>query len=334
MNRKYLQTLIALAVLAGLWGIFTYYGRKKPSPASEKKSAAAQKILPVKNGQIVAFTVTAPGGKAVTCTRNGNIWQITAPAELKADSSTIDSFLSSLTGATPSEVVAEQAGSLKEFGLDPPETTIEVKTNAKPQEFTLRLGSSTPTNSGIYAQVAGQQRVFTLAGYLKDSLEKNLFDFRNKKVVTLEGDSIRRMDVSYRKGGFQLVKNADGIWDLILPPPVRANHFTVQGLVDELNNASMQSIVAESRKDPARYGFSNPTLTIHLTGAGGSQTLLLGKKDGSNYYAMNTAVGPVFTLGSDFLSQFQKQPSDLRSKDLFTFSTYEAKQVTVKGPKG
>jgi hypothetical protein len=49
---------------------------------------------------------------------------------------------------------------------------------------------------------------------------------------------------------------------------------------------------------------------------------------------MNTAVGPVFTLGSDFLTQFEKQPSDLRSKDLFTFSSFEAKQVTVQGPKG
>lgn len=334
MKRKYLQTLIALAVLAGLWGIFTYYGRKEKAASSKEKNSSSQKILPVKNGQIVEFTVAAAGGKAVTCTRDDKTWQITAPMKLQADSSAIDSFLSSLTGATPSETVSEQGGNLKEFGLDPPATTIEVKTNARPAEFTLRLGSSTPTNSGIYAQVAGQQRVFTLASNLKDSLEKNLFDFRNKKVVTLTGDNIRRMDVASKKGGYQLVKNADGIWDLMLPPPVRADHFTVQGLVDELENASMQSIVAESKKDLASYGFSNPTMTIHLTGDTGGQTLVLGRKDGSNYYAMNTKVGPVFTLGSDFLSQFQKQPSDLRSKELFTFSTYEAKQVTVKGPKG
>jgi len=334
MNRKYLQTLIALAVLAGLWGIFTYYGKKKTPASSEAKGTASKKILPVKNGQIVSFTVAGAGSKPVTCAREGKTWQITAPRKLKADSSSIDTFLSSLTGATPSETVSEQGGDLKEFGLDPPAASIEVKTNAKPAEFTLRLGSSTPTNSGIYAQVAGQQRVFTLASNLKNSLEKNLFDFRNKKVMTLAGDSIRRMDVTSKKGSYQLVKNADGIWDLMLPPPVRADHFAVQGLVDELNNASMQSIVAESKKDLSRYGFSNPTMTIHLTGDAGSQTLVLGRKDGSNYYAMNTDVDPVFTLGSDFLSQFQKQPSDLRTKDLFTFATYEAKQVTVKGPKG
>ena len=334
MNRKYLQTLIALAVLAGLWGVFVYVGRKKSAPGSKAKSATAEKIFPAKSDQVVAFTLTPDGGKAVTCTRNGKAWEITEPEKLAADSSAIDGLLSSLTSATDGEVVSENPTDLKEFGLDPPQTTLEVKTNATPAEFTLRLGSSTPTDSGIYAQVAGQQRVITLASFLKASLEKNLFDLRDKKVVTLASDDIERLDVSSNKGSYQLARNADGIWDLMLPPPVRADRFTVQGLVDELGSASMQSIVEESKKDLGQYGFSNPTLTLHLSGAKGGQTLVLGKKDGSNYYAMNTAVGPVFTLGSDFLTQFQKGPSDLRSKDLFTFSTYEAKKVTVQGPKG
>jgi len=334
MNRKYLQTLIALVVLAGLWGVFTYMGRKKSASNSTAKSAASQKIFPAKPDQVVAFTLTPEGGKAITCTLNGKLWQITEPEKLAADSSAIDGLLSSLTSATPDEVVSEHPSGLKEFGLDPPQTTIEVKTNATPQEFTLRLGGSTPTNSGIYAQVAGQQRVITLASYLKASLEKDLFDLRNKKVATLAPDAIQRMDVSSGKGSYQLVRNADGIWDLMLPPPVRADHFIVQGMVDELGNASMQSIVEESKKDLGKYGFSNPTMTLHLSGAAGSQTLVLGKKDGDNYYAMNTAVGPVFTLASSFLTQFQKGPSDLRSKDLFTFSTFEAKKVTVEVPQG
>ncbi|HEX5411870.1 MAG TPA: DUF4340 domain-containing protein [Terriglobia bacterium] len=334
MNKKYFPTLIALAVLAALWGLFTYYGRTKSAPSTEAKKAESKKILPVKNNQIVSFTVTPADGKPVTCARDGNTWQITEPEKLAADSSAVGSFLTSLTSAVPGEVISEQPGSLKAFGLDPPATTIEVKTNATPQNFSLHLGSSTPTNSGTYAEIAGQDRIFTLASSLKDSLEKKLFDFRNKKVVSLGRDGIRRLDVSSKKDNYQLVKNADGIWDLMLPPPVRADHFAVESLVDELSNASMQSVVAESKKDLGRYGFSNPTMTIHLTGDSGGETLVLGKKDGANYYAMSSGVGPVFTLGSDFLSQFQKQPSDLRSKDLFTFSTYDAKQVLVQGPKG
>lgn len=334
MNRKYLQTLIALVLLAGLWGIFTYYGRKKSTPASKQKSATSQNIFPAKRDQIIAFTLRMSKTKPVTCVLDGKTWQITEPEKLATDSSSIDSFLSSLTTATPAEIVDEKPGNLKEFGLDPPEATIEVKTNGKPQAFTLLLGSSTPTNSGFYAQVAGQPRVFTLASYLKSSLEKNLFDLRNKKVTTLASADIQQIDVSSKKGSYRLLKNTDGIWDLMLPPPVRAEHFTVEGLVDELGSASMKSVVEESKKDLGRFGFSNPTLTIHLSGTSGGQTLVLGKKDGEDYYAMNTAVGPVFTLGSDFLTQFQKKTSDLRSKDLFTFSTYEVNKLTVDGPKG
>jgi len=96
----------------------------------------------------------------------------------------------------------------------------------------------------------------------------------------------------------------------------------------------MKSVVEETKKDLWKYGFPNPTITIHLTGPSGVQTLVLGKKVGANYYAMNTAMGPVFTLGPDFVTQFQKEPSELRSKDLFTFTTYQAKQLTVQGPKG
>jgi len=334
MNRKYLQTLIALAVLAGLWGVFTYVGRKKSASSSKAKTASSQNLFPVKRDHIVSFTLTPSSGKAITCALNGKVWEITQPEKLPTDTSTIDGFLSSLTSATPSEVVSEHPTDLKEFGLDPPETTIEVRTNTKPSEFILRLGGSTPTSTGIYAQVGGQQRVITLASYMKDSLEKSLFDLRNKKVVTLTSDNIQRIDVSSKTGTYQLVKNADGIWDLMLPPPVRADRFRVQGLVDELGSASMQSIVSEGKTDLIRYGFSNPTLTVHISGADGSQTLVLGKKDGSNYYAMNTAAGPVFTLGSNFLTQFQKKPSDLRSKSLFNFSTFEANKVTLNSPKG
>lgn len=334
MKKKYLQTLIALGILGCLWGIFVSIGGKKSNSSSKKKGASAQKIFPLSQKHIVSFTVTPQDGKAVTCKLNGKTWQITAPEKLPTDSSTVNGFLSSLTSAKPSEVVAEHPTDLKEFGLNPPQATIEVKTDAKPQDFALHFGSSTPTNSGIYAQVGGQQRVFTLASYTKDALVKSLFDLRNKKVVTLKSDNIQRIVVSSNKGNYQLVKNADGIWDQMLPPPVRADHFTVETLVDQLGDASMKSIVENHKKALGRYGFSNPTLTIHVSGVDGGQTLVVGKKDGQNYYAMNTAVAPVFTVGSDFLSQFQKKPSDLRSKNLFTFVTYEAKKVTYNGPKG
>jgi len=334
MKKKYLNTLIALAVLAALWGAFAYVGRKKAGETAKSKTAPEQKILPVARGHITSFTLKPRDGKAITCIRQGKAWLITEPSKLAADSSTVDGFLNSLADASADEVVDEHPASLKEFGLDPPEETIDITTDAKPSDFTLQIGSATPTNQGLYAQVGGQERVIMLASYMKDSLEKSLFDLRDKRIVTLTSGQIEHIAVTSKKGSYTLVKNPEGVWDLMLPPPVRADRFTVEGLADELGSASMQSIVEEAKTNLGKYGFSNPTMTLHLSGLGGGQTLVVGKKQGGQYYAMNTALDPVFTVGSDFLSQFQKDASDLRSKDLFTFSTFEANKIIVDGPEG
>jgi Domain of unknown function (DUF4340) len=334
MKKKYLNTLIALAVLAALWGIFAYVGRKKTGEAEKGKTAPEQKIFSVARDHITSFTLKPRDGKPITCARQGKAWLITEPRKLTADSSAVDGFLNSLVDASTDEVVDEHPASLKEFGLDPPEETIDITTDTKPSDFTLQLGSATPTNQGLYAKVGGQERVITLASYMKGSLEKSLFDLRDKRIVTLTSGQIERIAVTSEKGSYTLVKNPEGVWDLMVPPPVRADRFTVEGLADGLGSASMQSIVAENKKNLGSYGFSNPTMTLHLSGPGGGQTLVVGKKQGSQYYAMNTAVEPVFTVGSDFLSQFQKDASDLRSKDLFTFSTFEVNKLIVDGPNG
>ena len=71
-----------------------------------------------------------------------------------------------------------------------------------------------------------------------------------------------------------------------------------------------------------------------MSGAGAAQTLTLGKKEDSRYYAMNSALDPVFTLDSSFLADFQKDPADLRAKDLFTFSAFDVKHFEVTTPSG
>ena len=63
---------------------------------------------------------------------------------------------------------------------------------------------------------------------------------------------------------------------------------------------------------------------------------MLGKKDkeGDRYFAVNSALQPVFTLNSTFLTEFQKDPADLRSKDLFSYSSFDVKRVEIDSPKG
>jgi hypothetical protein len=339
MKRKYLNTLLAVAVLGMSWFAFTYWDKYRSHETTASESKPEEKLVSLDSSHIQAFRLEPRDGPAFTCRRQGGKWVLEGPPKspsspLPADPSTVSSFLNSLTTATVEEVVDPHPASVKDFGLDPPAERVEVSTDTKPPQLTLSLGDETPTSNGLYAQVSGNPRLVTMPAYLKSSLEKSLFDLRDKRALTLDVDQVQRISVESKGKRWTIEKNPEGVWDLVLPPLVRADRSSVDGLVSALRGLSMQTIVAEDKKKFVQYGFGSPTLKVELASPQGAQSLLLGKKDGERYDAVNSALAPIFTLNSTILTQFQKDPTDLRDRDLFSFSTFDAKRVEVDTPKG
>jgi hypothetical protein len=336
MSKKYLNTLIALAVLAVLWGGFTYIDKHLNRQASKIEAPKEEKIFALDSKHITSITFRPREGEAVTCQHNGDTWVVAEPRELSADQGTLSTVLNNLTTATVDDTVDPHPSDLKQFGLNPPAYSLEVSTDSNPPKFSLLLGDETPTSGAIYAQVAGNPRVVTVASYLKSNLEKTLFDLRDRRALTLDADQLRKIEVDSKGKKWTLEKNPEGVWDLVLPPPVRADRFAVDGLVSQLRGLTMQSIVAEDKKSQATYGLGSPALWLQLTGPSGTQTLVLGKKDkeGDRYFAVNSALLPIFTLNSTFLTEFQKDPADFRSKDLFSYSSFDVKRLEIDSAKG
>jgi hypothetical protein len=334
MRKKYWNTLVALAVLGVLWAGFRYYDKRKAREAAKTESKPTEKVLSVESDHIQSFSLKPRDGEGFTCAREGKTWVVREPRKLTADQTAVSSWLGSLTSATVDDVVDAHPSNLKDYGLDPPATLIEVSTDTKPEKFTLRLGDQTPTSSGAYAQIAGNPRVVSLPSYTKSSLEKTLFDLRDKRAITLDADQISRIEAESKDKRWTLEKNPDGVWDLVLPPPVRADRSSVDSVVSQLRTLTMQAVVAEDKKETSKYGLQTPTLRVTLKAGNGTQTLVLGKKDGERYDAMNSALDPIFTVENYFLNQFQKNPADFRDKALFSFSTFDVKHLEVDSPKG
>jgi hypothetical protein len=332
--KRYLNTLIAIIILVALWFTFSFWNKRKSREQTKEAASKSEKIFDLKAGDIQSFTITPQDKKSFTCERQGKQWAIVKPQPIAADQSKIASFVQSLTTATIDQVIAPHADDLKDFGLDPPSETIQVSSPSNPQEFTLLLGQETPTNTGVYAQVAGNPRVFTLSDDTKTALEKSLFDLRDTRAMTLDTSQLNRIEVKSGNQSYTLVKNPEGVWEVSLPPDVRADHFAVDGLVDNFQALTMQSIVAEDKKSEAKYGFGKPTATVKLATPNASQTLVIGKKSGNGYYAMNSALAPLFTLDQDSVSQLQKSASDFRDKDLFSWDMFDVKSFDVISPKG
>jgi len=331
--KRYLKTLLTVVILAGLWFGFNYYNKHKSAASTATPEKPKELLLPVKKDQIEAFTITPRSGEAFTVKRDGGTWSITEPRPLPADQQEISTYVGDLASATVNSVADEHPANLKDFGLDPPATTVSVSTSAKPGQFTLRIGDSTPTGDAIYAQVAGVPRVVTLSGNGKSPLDKSLFDLRDKRALTIDSDQIDRLDVTTNGKSYTLSKNPDGVWDLLLPPAVRADNFSVSNLLSGFQGLPMVAILQEDKQGDSKYGFGKPTLTVKVTSPSGSQTIVVGKKDGNAYDSMNSALDPVFTLSADFVPRFQIDPATLRDKSFFSFSDFDAKHVELTTPK-
>jgi hypothetical protein len=331
--KRYVNTLIAVIVLAGLWAGFNYYNKRKGKETSAEANKPKELVVPVKQDQVKSFTIAPREGEAITCALDGKAWTITQPRPLAADQNAITSYVGSLIGVDVTSVVDARPTNLKDFGLDPPSAVLTVSTSGTPSEVKLLLGDSTPTGDGLFAQVAGNPRLIVLPGYAKSTLTKTLFDLRDRRVMTLDNDQIQRLDVTAPGKSFTLTKNPDGVWDLVLPPAVRAETFAVQNILSGVQGLAMASLLKEEKSGAGDYGFGKPTLTVKFTAPSGSQTITVGKKDGTNYDAMNSALAPVFTVPADFVTRFQADPATLRAKSFFNFSSFDAKNVDITTPR-
>jgi len=335
-KKKFLNTLIALVVLAATWGAITYYDKHKATEKAPAEAANQEKIFALDAQHIQSIVFKPRDGEAFTCRRENGKWVISEPRQLAVDQGNFSGILNSLTSATISQVADPKPANLRDFGLEQPSYVLEITTDAKPADVTLSLGDDTPTSGDLYAQVSGNPRVVTLPSYVKTSLEKKMFDLRDRRALTLEAEQLRKISVQYKGGKWTLEKNPEGVWDLALPPLVRADRFTVDGLVSQLRGLNMQTIPSEDKKKGGDYGLGSPALRLELKGSDGVQTIVVGKKqkDAEQYFATNSALDPVFTLNADFVTQFQKNSADLREKDLFSFTSFDVKKFAVDTPKG
>ena len=157
---------IALSVLIILGGVL-YWSNKHPQSEQASKIApdAAPAILKFDQASITNLQIKKKDAETVALTKTSSgDWQITQPKPFRADQSAVSSMLSTLSSLSSQRLVEDKAGDLKAFGLDHPAVEVDL-TQKDNKSRKLLLGDSTPTTNGIYAMLAGEPRVFTVASY-------------------------------------------------------------------------------------------------------------------------------------------------------------------------
>jgi hypothetical protein len=326
--------IVAVIVLAALTGTLYWSNHRKPAETHVSASAEAPpKILTLNQADITGVAIKKKNGEALALVKNdAGKWQITTPNHFRADQDAVSSLLSALSALNSDRLIEDKAANLEQYGLAQASLEVDVTEKSKKTDKLL-IGDDTPSSSAAYAAVAGDPRVFTVASYTKNSLDKGTKDLRDKRLMTFESDKVTRIELQAKKQVIEFGRNKEQ-WQIVKPGPFRADGFQVDDLLRNLSDAKMDLTANDDEKKAgAAFSSGTPVASAKVTDASGTQELQLRKlKD--DYYAKSSVVEGVYKVASGIGSGLDKSLDDFRNKKLFEFSYADPEKIELRdGPK-
>ncbi len=329
MNAKGLS--IAVLVLAALCGVLYWSNHRKPA-AETAASDLPPKILSLNQADIVRLAIREKDKRQLDLSRNDSgAWQIAAPESLAADQDAVSSVISTFASLNADRLLDAQASNLASYGLTAP--AVELDATLKDHKTKkLLIGDQTPSGSAYYAMVEGDPRLFTVAGYDKSSLDKTASDLRDKRLLTADFDKVSQIELIRSKPGkaedITLARNKDA-WQILKPGPFRADSSQVEGLIDTLRDARLETgTPADDAKNAAAFRSAASFFAAKITGASGTQELQI-RKAKNDYYAHSSVVTGFYKVLSGTSTSLDKSLDDLRNKKLFDFGYEDPGKIEI-----
>jgi hypothetical protein len=184
----------------------------------------------------------------------------------------VDAILDMLATVRRRSGVAD-AGGLERFGLDRPSVRVSAGLEGGGSAV-LSLGETNAFDGSIFAR-AGSGPAVVVGSDTRWPLERDLFDLREKRVLTLAEQDVARLEVAGPKGGYALARE-DGHWKVSGPISDRADDATVNRILGALRGLRATRFVDAPGPD-RDYGLDRPRFTVRLAAPGGAvRTLSLG----------------------------------------------------------
>jgi hypothetical protein len=320
-----LIAVVLLAILAGL----TWWSNKKEAEKSKTSGdSTTVKLLTIPDDQLQQIKIKRANGDVLTLQREKSKWLVTEPAPERTDQDVAGQLAAALANLTADKVVEDKPGDLKAYGLAAPALDVEV-TRKDGKSSHLLIGDDTLNGAGVYAKLANEARVVTLATSAKTSIDKQPEDLRDKRILKFDADTLSRVELTASGPTIEFGKNGQSEWQIVKPRPLRADGSAVDALVTKLKEARMQISVGD---DPAKQFAAAPKLaTVKLTDAVATETLDVRRNKELEVYVKSSAFDRAYHVNSDIGVAVDKTLADFRNKKLFDFGFSDPSKVELKG---
>ncbi|HUI57697.1 MAG TPA: DUF4340 domain-containing protein [Bryobacteraceae bacterium] len=323
--------LVSVVLLAVLAGLIVWSNKKQAASASKSPTDTTTKLLTIPDDQFQEIRIKKLTDEVQDLKREDGKWRIVQPKELRADQDAVSSIVSNLSSLTADKTIDDNATDLQPYGLHIPTLDITItKKDGKTAE--LLVGDNTPTSSGAYAKLPGSNKIYTIASYVKTSLDKTINDLRDKRLLTFDSDKLTRVQLAAKGPAVEFGKNAKSEWQILKPRALRADSSAVETLIGKLRDAKMDTTISDedAKKAAAAFASGTKVAVATVSDSSGDQSLEVRKDKDKNYYAKSSVVEGVFKVTSDIGDGLDKGLDDFRNKKLFDFGFSDPGKIELK----
>lgn len=323
------STLIVVLVAIAL-GAFVYFYDMKHSSPKEGAEDESKPAFSFAASDVTALTITRADQKFVFENRQGT-WQIVQPVDTQADQSVLEGITTGLSSARVSRTLPAKPEELQSYGLATPKLTLDfqLKNGTK---HSVRLGEKDFSGIEVYGIVDGAQQVSLLPESLLGSADRPLDELRDRAVLHIAASDVASFDLKNSEGEIEASKKSSD-WNFAKPGAAAADNGEVESLLSTVALAKMTKVTSETPNDLAKYGLTKPVITLRLDLAkGNTATLVVGKKEGENYFARDESRPTIFSINSDLFKKLSVKFFDLRDKNLVHFDSSQLSRIEIQNP--
>jgi hypothetical protein len=270
--------------------VFTIPSYDKTSIDKSANDLRDKRLLTVNADKISQVDVVAKK-QEMAFGRNKDEWQIIKPKPLRADGAQVDELVRALTDAD------DQKKTAATFASATPVATAKVTAESGTQELQLRKNKN-----DYYAKSSAVEGVYKVASTLGQALDKNLEDFRNKKLFDLGSDDPNKIEFHDGSKTSFLTRSGEDWWS---GSAKKMDAGTIQDFIDKIRDLSASKFVDS--------GFGAPLIDLTVTSNDGKRVKKVAiSKVGDNYIAKRENDVTLYQLDSKVVDDLLKSGGDVK----------------------
>jgi Domain of unknown function (DUF4340) len=294
---------ILLAVFAVLIAIYLLFFRTGEKISTDKIDA---KLFVADSSKIDKIELSRHDVNIVFEKVNG-IWNVTQPINYPADTNSINQMLKDLKNFKIESVTSENPERVNTYLDSVYNAKITTYQEGKPLG-TFILGKM-QAGDNSYIKKPDENRILLASGLLATNFTKQLRDYRNKHVVSVNAFSVNKIEFKSTDSNnvnFTALKDSANVW--------RVEGDSVSSSAMDGFMSMFANLNAEDFKDTTMTTFPVPAYSLAFSGPNYQMNLNLYKDPGIDppaYICQVSGVNQLFKFFSAMASQIMKKRSDL-----------------------